>query len=144
MANAVILPGERLAGLWEDLAHKVRKGVITLDEFALFNQRKNPFIFERNEHGHIVITLMGLDLIGAQEIERLEAEKYRLGNYAKLCLLSQAADSYDKNHRLVAGQTYKVALMPGKEISKDSDRTTENLRKRATEHYGYGKPRGIL
>ncbi len=43
MANAVTLPGERLAGLWEDLACKIRKGGITLDELALFNQRKNPF-----------------------------------------------------------------------------------------------------
>ena len=37
------LPGERLAGLWADLAHKVQKGKISLDEIALFNQRKNPF-----------------------------------------------------------------------------------------------------
>ncbi len=43
MANAVILPGERLAGLSADLFHKLQAGSLTLDEFALFTQRKNPF-----------------------------------------------------------------------------------------------------
>jgi hypothetical protein len=43
MAKAVNLPGERLAGLFADLAHKVQHGVISLDEFALFNQRRDPF-----------------------------------------------------------------------------------------------------
>ena len=43
MANAVILPGERLAGLSADLFHKLQAGSLTLDELALFTQRKNPF-----------------------------------------------------------------------------------------------------
>ena len=43
MANAVILPGERLAGLSADLFHKVQKGNITLDELDHFLKRKNPF-----------------------------------------------------------------------------------------------------
>lgn len=43
MANAVTLPGERLAGLSADLFHKLQSGNLTLDELALFNQRKNPF-----------------------------------------------------------------------------------------------------
>ncbi len=134
------LPGERLAGLAADTFHKVQHGIITLDEWALFNQRKNPFSFERNEHGHITVTVTGLDLLGAQEIARLEAAGYRLSDWSKSCLLSTKPDSYDANHRLVAGQVYKIALMPGKEIERDSDRTTENLRKRGIEHYGYGKP----
>lgn len=37
------LPGERLAGLFADLSHKLQKGAITLNELALFTQRKNPF-----------------------------------------------------------------------------------------------------
>lgn len=142
MANAVILPGERLAGLWEDLAHKVRKGVITLNEFALFTQRKNPFEFERNEHGHIVFIVTGLALTGVEEIERLESIGYRVSDYAKQCFMSTKSDSYNKKHRLVAGQSYKIALMPGREIEKDSDRTTTNLRKLGMEKYGYGEPLG--
>ncbi len=104
-------------------------------------ERRNPFIFERNEHGHAIITIAGLDLTGAQEIERLEAAGYRVGNYAKSCFTSTKADGYDKNHRLGAGQPYKIALVPGKEISKDSDRSTVALRKLG-EKYGYGKPLG--
>ncbi len=42
MANAVILPGARLAGLSADLFHKVQKGNITLDELDHFLKRKNP------------------------------------------------------------------------------------------------------
>lgn len=134
------LPGERLAGLSADLFHKLQKGILTLDELALFNQRKNPFALERNEHGHVVLTFTGLDLTGAGEIEHLESANYRVGGIAKSCFLSTKEDSYDKNHRLVAGRIYKVALMPGKEIEHEQDRTTANLRKRGTKHYGYGKP----
>jgi hypothetical protein len=95
--------------------------------------------FERNSNGHIVITFAGLDLTGAEEIARLEAARYRVGDYAKSCFKSTNPDSYDANHRLVAGQTYKVALVLGKEIERNSDRTTANLRKLG-EKYGYGKP----
>lgn len=134
------LPGERLAGLSADLFHKLQSGSLSIEELALFVQRKNPFSFERNKHSHIVVTVMGLDITGAQEIALLEAARYRLSDPAKSCLLSTKADSYDGNHRLVAGREYKVALMPGREIEKDSDRTTENLRKRGMDLYGYGKP----
>ena len=96
--------------------------------------------FDRNEHGHVVITFIGTDITGAQEIELLRSEGYRVGDYAKQCLTSTKPDSYDAKHRLVAGQTYKVALVPGKEILKDFERTTENLRKLGMEKYGYGKP----
>ncbi len=94
---------------------------------------------ERNEHGHVVIMFTGLDLMGAQDIEGLEVAGYRVGNYAKSCFTSTGDDSYDKNHRLVAGQQYKIALVPGKEIKKNSDRTTVSLRQLGTK-YGYGKP----
>ena len=136
------LPGERLAGLAADTFHKVQHGIISLDEWALFNQRKNPFAFERNDHGHIIVTVTGLDLNGAQEIERLEAAGYRLSDLAKSCLLSTAADGYDAMHTLVPQHQYQVALMPGKEIARDSLRTPENLRNTGIKTYGYGKPLG--
>ncbi len=97
--------------------------------------------FERNEHGHVIITFTGLDLSGVEEIKRLEEANFRVGNYAKSCFKSTMSDSYDKNHRLVAGQPYKIALITGKEIPRDSDRTTLALRKLG-EKYGYGKPLG--
>jgi hypothetical protein len=43
MTNVVNLPGERLAGLMIDLHHKLKDGVRSLDELALFCQGKNPF-----------------------------------------------------------------------------------------------------
>ena len=43
MANAVSLPGERLAGMQIDLLQKLRQDVRTLDELNLFLQGKNPF-----------------------------------------------------------------------------------------------------
>jgi len=92
--------------------------------------------YKRNEHGHIVLTFDGLDLTGAQEIERLTAAGFRVSDWTKSCL----TNGYDKNHRLVAGQRYKVVLMPTREIERDSDRTTDALRKRGVEKYGYEKP----
>jgi hypothetical protein len=103
-------------------------------------EHRNPFDFERNEHGHVVLTFTGLDLTGVVEVERLTNAGYRANDWAKSCFLSTRDDSYDKHHRLVTGQTYKIALMPGKEIEHDKDRTTANLQKRGMEGYGYGKP----
>ena len=142
MTNIGTLPGKRLAGLSADLFHKLQSGTLTEDELALFVQRKNPFAFERNEHGHVVLSITGLDLTGEQEIERLIAAGFRVSDWAKSCLTSTKADSYEEKHRLVAGQVYKIALMPTKEIERDADRTTEALRKRGIEKYGYGKPLG--
>ena len=117
------------------------KEVMTFDQqLGLFKKPKPPLILERNQHGHILLSITGIDLLGAAEIERLEASMYVLCNPCKWSLLSTGADSYDKNHRLVDGEVYQIALMPSEEIPCESDRTTENLRKRGMEHYGYGKP----
>lgn len=44
MANAVTLPGERLAGMIADLMLKLKSGSHTLDELDLFLQRKPLFV----------------------------------------------------------------------------------------------------
>jgi len=142
MGNIGTLPGDRLAGLSADLFHKIQAGVISLDDLAGFiNQPKGRPVFEYNEHGHVIITFTGLDLMGAQEVERLEASGFSVNSCAKSCFLSTAKDSYDKSHRLVGGQQYKIALVPGKEIEQQFQRTTKNLRALGTK-YGYGKPLG--
>lgn len=92
-----------------------------------------------NQHGHLIITVTGLDIPGAQEVERQRAGGYRVDDYARSCFLSTIADSYDKNHRLVAAQ-YTIALMPTKEIEDWHERTTANLCRRGIERYGYTKP----
>ena len=108
--------------------------------FLRGEQKLVPVEFERNEHGHIVITITGLDLTGKQEVKRLTAAGFRVSNWAKSCLLSTKEDGYDKNHRLVAEQSYKIALMPTREIERDADRTTDALCTRGIEKYGYEKP----
>jgi hypothetical protein len=107
--------------------------------FLRGEQKLAPVSFERNEHGHIVLTFDGLDLTGEQEVERLIAAGFRVSDWAKSCLTSKMSDGYDKNHRLIAGQ-YQIALMPTREIERDSDRTTDALRKRGIEKYGYEEP----
>jgi hypothetical protein len=114
-------------------------GIEGAKAFLRGNQKLTPSAFERNEHGHVIIEIEGLDLTGAQEVERLLAADYRMDDWAKSCLTSKKADSYDKNHRLEAGKKYKIVLMPATVISTDSERTTDNLRKKAIE-FGYQKP----
>ncbi len=100
---------------------------------------KPPLTFVKNEHGHYRLEFEGFDLTGEQEIERLAAAGYNIGDWARSCLTSAKPDGYDAVHRLIAGQRYKVALMPHTVIKRDSDRTTANLRKKASE-FGYQQP----
>ena len=95
--------------------------------------------FTRNEHGHVLIKVTGVDLSGAEEVGRLEATGCRVGNYAKSCFTSTNPDGYNLKHRLVTGQEYTVAIVLGTEVERESDRTTENLRKLGEKH-GYQKP----
>ena len=106
-----------------------------------FNLIEKASAFERNEHGHLVLTIAPLDLSGVQEIERLEGAGFRVGNYAKSCLASTKKDGYDAVHRIKDRQALKVVLVPGAEIKRDRDRTTEGLRKYA-QGFGYTKPLG--
>jgi len=93
--------------------------------------------FERNEHGHIVLTIIGFNLTGEQEVKRLKDAGFRVNTIVKSCLLST---NYNENHYLVAGQVYKIALMPTPEIEYNIDRTTYALCQRGIEEYGYKKP----
>ena len=141
MAAKTVVAGSTVsASQLKDLFRQIEDRSIDGNIMQAILEHRNPFAFGRNEHGHVVLTFTGLDLMGAAEIERLEVEDYRVGDYAKSCFLSTKEDSYNQHHRLVDGRVYKVVLMPGKEIERDSDRTTANLRKRGMEHYGYSKP----
>ncbi len=141
MAAKVVVEGSSnvTASQLKDLFRQVEDRSLGYYHLQALLEHRNPFEFERNQHGHVVLTFIGLDLTGAQEVERLGAA-YRVGELAKSCLLSTATDSYDANHRLVLGQEYKVALVPHSEIKRDSDRTTRNLREWGRKNYGYGKP----
>ena len=142
MATAkVVVAGSTVsASQLKDFFRQIEDGSVNWPIMQAILEHRNPFAFERNEHGHVVLTFVGLDLLGSAEVERLKAANYRVGEYAESCFVSTRDDSYDLHHRLVAGRVYKVALMPGKEIERESDRTTVNLRERGMKHYGYGKP----
>ena len=85
-----------------------------------------------NPHGHLIITVTGLDLTGAQEVERLRAVGCRTGDYARSCLLSTNADSYDQYHRLVAaraGMRWEQPLPSSLRFSTPVDGRTADRRK---------------
>jgi hypothetical protein len=144
MASKVVVEGSSAvtASQLKDLFRQIEDRSITGQHVQAFLEHRDPFApsaFERNEHGHAVITITGLDLSGADEVERLEAASYRVSDYAKSCFKSTKGDGYDKNHRLEPNRAYKIAIVPGKEIERDADRTTANLQKLG-EKYGYQKP----
>ena len=129
---------ELLARIASDLAHDNSNGDYW---HAHYNSvRKEGFPapqFERNEHGHIVLTFDGLDLTGEQEIERLNEAGFRVSDWAKSCLTSKKKDGYDKCHRLEDGREYQLVIIPGKEVGRN--RTTAELRKYAAG-FGYEQP----
>lgn len=101
-------------------------------------------ILERNEHEHIVFTVTGLELTGAEELERLQSGEYTVSDYAKQMLTSTKPDGYDSKHRLPDGKKYEIVLLPSKHIIRDLSHTTSTLCKEA-DRFGYNKPRaGIV
>lgn len=99
--------------------------------------KSKPLPFPKNEHGHYIIEVTGLNLTGVEEITHLEQLGFRVGDYAKSMLISTNPDSYDANHRLEEGRVYRVAIVPGREVK--SNRTTANLQAYGSQ-FGYTKP----
>ena len=141
MADKTVVAGSSVtASQLKELFRQIDDQSLGHAEMQAFIEHRNPFAFERNEHGHIVLTITGLDLTGEQEIARhLASPNAKITDWAKSCLLSKNDDSYDKNNRLVAGKTYRVALMPTNVIKIDHERTTEALRQYGASNFGYDK-----
>jgi hypothetical protein len=97
--------------------------------------------FERNEHGHIIVTIVGRNLTGAQEIRRLTRGKYDVSEFARELFRSTSEDSYNAKHRLIAGQVYKIALVPWHELAIYPKLSTTELVWAGTNRYGYDWPR---
>lgn len=129
---------ELLARIVSDLAHDNARGE---DWFAHYERVRKEGLpapkFERNKHGHIVISITGLDLTGEKEIERLNTAGFRTSDWAKSCLTFKKKDGYDKCHRLEDKREYQLVIVPGKEV--EQNRTTAELRKYAAG-FGYQKP----
>lgn len=129
---------ELLARIASDLAHDNPRGEEWFTHYGrLRTEGLPPPQFERNEHGHVLVPIIGLDLTGEQEVERLEAAEFRIGNWAKLCLTSKKKDGYDKRHRLEDGRAYTLALVPTKDVP--GNRTTTEGRQYG-ESFGYKQP----
>ena len=79
----------------------------------------------KNQHGHYIITVTGLNLTGAEEETRRKSMGGEVSVYAHQVLTSTGPNSYDAKHRLEAGKQYQIAIVPGNLVSKN--RTTRNL-----------------
>jgi hypothetical protein len=101
------------------------------------SQHRGSYDFKRNEYGHVVLTLVGIDLSGMKEIARLEGLGFQVTDPARSCF--KTLGEYDNTHKLTEGEKYKVALMPGSVI--DAGNTSFNkLRAHGMSVYGYGEP----
>lgn len=88
----------------------------------------------------ITFTVTGLSITGAEWITRLTAGGHKLSDWARGIL---SKPDYDENHRLESGKEYKVTLVFGKEIKKDNDRRTANLKAIAARELGEQSVSGL-
>jgi len=135
------LDEERQAlGVSDEEFHKLAtpEGRPLIRKFAEFLAEKTPKVITKNQNGHPVLTLTGLDLTGAEEVARLKSAGFHISDYARGILTN---GDYDKNHRLEAKQ-YQIVLVPGAEIPRN--RTTANVKAYAKK-FGYLVPKaGIV
>lgn len=110
-----------------------------------------PSQFERNEHGHIVLSLYGGNVPGELEVQRLIIDGFKLSISAISCLMNNKDDGYNKAHHLSTGRHYKIALIPIREFGYGpipefgySDHTIESFLKWGVDKYGYEKPPASL
>lgn len=88
----------------------------------------------------IEFTVQGTALTSTDWISTLESAGHKIGDWARN-VLSQP--DYDAKHRLEAGKEYKIVLVRGTEITKDSDRTTKNLKAIAVKEFGEQSVSGL-
>lgn len=81
----------------------------------------------------IEFTVQGTGLTAAAWISTIESAGHKIGDWARDIL---SKPDYDAKHRLEAGKEYKIVLVRGKEIARDSDRTTKNLKAVAIKEFG--------
>ena len=88
----------------------------------------------------IEFTVRGTGLTAAAWISTLESTGHKIGDWARNALNQP---DYDAKHRLEAGKEYKIVLVRGTEITKDSDRTTKNLKAIAVKEFGESSVSGL-
>lgn len=114
MANAVSLPGDRLAGMQVDLLQKLRAGARTLDELDLFLQGRNPF--PQTLVAIAVSVATNILTVSAQTIEEAIADgKY--GWHNELIL-----QKFNHDNSLAGKWEWRLSH-PKKEISSEDAKT---------------------
>lgn len=81
----------------------------------------------------IAFTVIGTGLSGAEWLKRLEKGGQTVSDRARDIL---TRPDYDANHRLETGKEYKIVLVNGNEIPKDSERKTDKLKEFARRELG--------
>ena len=109
---------------YEDVIEKTLRNEIT------FSINKKPWI---EKDGRIYFEVTTLGLTAEEWITRLKANGHKISNWAKDVL---SKPDYDLNHRYEADKTLKIVLIKGKEIEKDSERLTKNLKAIAVKDFG--------
>jgi hypothetical protein len=89
--------------------------------------------FGTTKASRITITVIGSGLTAQEWRMRAENRGYQLASYVHGILSNP---DYDAKHRLEPGKEYKVVLIQGKEIKRDSDRTIANLKSLVVRDYG--------
>ena len=65
-------------GQLEDMFRQFKDGSLTGEHVQAFLEHRNPFaspVWERNENGHVVLSIVGLDQTGEAEIKALRRQK---------------------------------------------------------------------
>ena len=95
-----------------------------------FTANKKPWI---EKDGRIYFEVTTLGLTAEEWKARLTKAGHKISNWANDVL---SKPDYDLNHRYEADKTLKIVLIKGKEIEKDSERLTKNLKAIAVKDFG--------
>ena len=109
---------------YEDVIEKTLRNEIT------FSINKKPWI---EKDGRIYFEVTTLGLTAEEWKARLTKAGHKISNWANDVL---SKPDYDLNHRYEADKTLKIVLIKGKEIEKDSERLTKNLKAIAVKDFG--------
>lgn len=118
---------------WSKAVVQRMGGVEIADAFLRGEYELRPVAKATTSAERITFMVTGTGLTAEEWTKRLESKGYKLLGYAKEIL---SKPDYDRNHRLEAGKEYKIVLVRGKEIRKDSDRSTANLKAMASCEFG--------
>lgn len=126
------------AGQLKDFFRQIDDGSLGGKHIKALLEHRNPF--EKPAVERVSFTVTGLGLTANEWKKRLESGGHKLSDFAKDIL---AKPDYDQHHRLEAGKEYKMVLVYGKEIRKDQQRTTANLKALACRELGEQAVQGL-